>query len=1183
MTEGRGAMGMSGRTMGRRSRGAGSKSLQLVVLAVTAATAFALVITSPVGAIPIVKPGAPAIGIATAGPSSATVTWSPPASNGGGTIIGYVITPYVLASGAPLPTITVGSVQSDVVTGLSNATTYEFTVAATNSAGTGPASGRSNPVTPEDTAPGAPTIGTATPGNGSATVTWTAPASNGGIMITNYLITPYIGATAQTGITVGNVLSYDVTGLTNGTTYTFTVAAINDINTGPPSGMSNAVTPATAPGAPTIGTATPGNASATVTWSPPTSDGGSPISGYLVTPYIGTTAQTGTAVGNVLGYDVTGLTNGSTYTFTVAAINAINTGPASGPSNAVTPATAPGAPTIGVSTAGHASATVTWSPPTSDGGSPITNYLITPYIGTTAQNGITVGDVDSDVVTGLTNGAMYTFTVAAINAINTGPPSAQSNPVTPMGVAPGAPTIGTATPGDESATVTWKAPASDGGSPITNYLITPYIGTTAQTGITVGNVLGYDVTGLTNGTTYTFTVAAINAINTGAPSGQSNAVTPASAPGAPTIGTATPGNESATVTWKAPASDGGSPITGYLITPYSGTTAQAGITVGVVTSHVVTGLTDGVSYTFTVAAINVINTGPPSLMSNAVIPTATAPGAPTIGTATAGNTAATVTWTAPASNGGSKITGYSITPYKAGVAQTAVVVGVVLSDLVTGLTDGVSYTFTVAAINAINTGPPSAQSNAVTPTATVPGAPVIGMVTPGNASATVTWSPPASNGGATILGYVVTASPGGETCTYTVVKPEVDSCTVTGLTNNSKYSFTVTATNKVGAGPASAPSVTVIPRLIVDGYQVYPGANLSGANLSDANLSTIDLTDVNFTDAILTGVTFDGSTLSGATFTGATLSGATFTGTTLGGVVSGGIVGTPTGLPSGWSLVNGYLIGPGADLAGATLTGAALSGVDLADANLGAAILNGANLGGATLTGASLTGASLSGTNLDGANLTSATLTDATLTDADLAGANLTTAIFTGASLFNATLTGATLTEATFLKASLNDVSSGDLIGTPSALPAHWTIVNDYLMGPGANLTDAVLIKADLNGVDLKGAILRGVVSGGITGTPSALPSGWKLVDGYLIGPGADLSKASLSGANLTGDNLTSATLTDATLTGANLTDANLTGANLAGAVMTHAIVTGVTWSHTTCPDSTNSSSDGGTCVGHGA
>ncbi len=473
------------------------------------------------------------------------------------------------------------------------------------------------------TVPGAPTIGTATAGNASATVTWTAPTNDGGSAITGYEITPFIGTTAQTPIDVGNVTTDDVTGLTNGTAYTFTVAATNTVGTGDASAASNAVTPEapTAPGAPTIGTATAGNASATVTWTAPTNDGGSAITGYEITPFIGTTAQTPIDVGNVTTDDVTGLTNGTAYTFTVAAINSVGTGDASAASNAVTPEApaVPGAPTIGTATAGNASATVTWTAPADQGSSPITGYLITPSSGPT----VTVGNVTSDDVTGLTNGTAYTFTVSAINSVGTGDPSASSNSVTPEAADPGAPTIGTATAGNASATVTWTAPASDGGSPITGYVITPFIGTTAQSPVDVGNVTSDDVTGLTNGTAYTFTVAATNSVGTGDASAASNAVTPEvpTAPGAPTIGKATAGNASATVTWTAPASDGGSPITGYVITPSSG----PAVTVGNVTSDNITGLTNGTAYSFTVAATNAIGTGAASGVSNTVTPEAPAP------------------------------------------------------------------------------------------------------------------------------------------------------------------------------------------------------------------------------------------------------------------------------------------------------------------------------------------------------------------------------------------------------------------------------------------------------------------------------------------------------------------------------------------------------------------------------
>ena len=460
------------------------------------------------------------------------------------------------------------------------------------------------------TVPGAPTGVTATAGNAQATVSWVAPASNGGSAITGYRVTPYIGSTAGTTTLVSApATSTTITGLINGTTYTFQVAATNAYGTGSAT-ASAAVTPMTVPGAPTGATATAGNALATVSWVAPASNGGSAITGYTVTPYIGSTAGTATVVSApATSTTITGLTNGTAYTFQVTATNAAGTGPATA-SAAVTPLTVPGAPTGVTATAGNALATVSWVAPVSNGGSAITGYTVTPYIGSTAGTATMVSaPATSTTITGLTNGTAYTFQVTATNAAGTGSATA-SAAVIPMTVA-GAPTGVTAAAGNAQATVSWVAPVSNGGSAITGYTVTPYIGSTAEPATTVGaTVTSTTITGLTNGTAYTFQVAATNALGTG-PATPSAAVTPFTVPEAPTGVTATAGNAQATVSWVAPASNGGSAITGYTVTPYAGTTAEPATNVGAtVTSTTITGLTNGTAYTFQVTAANAAGSGP---------------------------------------------------------------------------------------------------------------------------------------------------------------------------------------------------------------------------------------------------------------------------------------------------------------------------------------------------------------------------------------------------------------------------------------------------------------------------------------------------------------------------------------------------------------------------------------------
>ena len=198
----------------------------------------------------------------------------------------------------------------------------------------------------------------------------------------------------------------------------------------------------------------------------------------------------------------------------------------------------PGVPAIGLAVAGNAQATVNWT--ASAVGVPA-GFLVRVLDAAGASVGtdrVVVAGQTSLIVAGLTNGSSYTFQVAATNEWGTSAFSAPSNAVTPLvpAAVAGAPTIGIPTAGVASATVNWTAPAADGGSAITGYSVRVFSGTTlVRTQAVTGNVGTVAVTGLTNGTAYTFDVAAVNAVGTSAFSDRSVAVTPRSEFVAPTI------------------------------------------------------------------------------------------------------------------------------------------------------------------------------------------------------------------------------------------------------------------------------------------------------------------------------------------------------------------------------------------------------------------------------------------------------------------------------------------------------------------------------------------------------------------------------------------------------------------------------------------------------------------------
>jgi uncharacterized repeat protein (TIGR02543 family) len=383
------------------------------------------------------------------------------------------------------------------------------------------------------------------------------------------------------------------------------------------------------PAIPLAPTAVAGSGSATITVNP--GAGGGPADSYVVTALDSSgnplnPSKSCTVYAPSTSCVIQGLTDGTAYKFSSTATNSAGTAASSAASTAVTPA---GKPSVvnGVSaTATNAAAAVRFNPPATTGGAPIASYTVTASTGQTCILLPAFPDPLVCNVTGLANGTAVTFTVSANNGAYTSDSSTASIAVTPATV-PGAPTAVTATSTSSGkATVTFTAPVDNGGSAITEYLVTSAPG--GFTCVTSDPAAGCEVSRLTNGIAYTFTVIAKNAPGNSLPSLASSAVTPVGKPAVPTNIVASAGNASATVSFTAP-NNGGSAITRYDVEAYdqNGVPISPALTCTLnvpfptpLACTFANTLNNGLQYTFKVSATNVVGTSDSSTATSVITP-----------------------------------------------------------------------------------------------------------------------------------------------------------------------------------------------------------------------------------------------------------------------------------------------------------------------------------------------------------------------------------------------------------------------------------------------------------------------------------------------------------------------------------------------------------------------------------
>lgn len=529
-----------------------------------------------------VSPRAPTIGPASppsflaATPSAsntATVAWYTPTDTGGSAITGYSIQGSVDRGLAWTTLATVGVVSQHSVSGLLAGTDYVFRVAGITAYGTGQYSAASNSVTITGTTstPSQPNNLSGVATTTSVTLSWAPPASTGGSAITGYTIRYGTSSQGPWSVLSASGLSGTVGDLSPGTRYTFGVYASNS-NGGGQIASIDVTTLAevanTVPSAPTNLSLTATADGFTATWDAPASNGGSAITAYRLTTATSPTAQETQRYQNTSrSYTATGLTAGTTVWVSVYAINAV--GVSTSMRSNVTIGLPPSAPLNFTATPTNTQVSLSWAPPASLYGQPVTGYTLSYGSGYGEQ---VAGNITSKTMTPIAGqpfvtGATYTYTVAAVTAAGAGTPASVSFtvPAAPF-IKPSAPRNLVLTPRDGGFTATWDAPEDSGSGPVLRYSMfydppavwSPFFSATARTGT---------VTGLPNGKSVLVRLVGDTAYGFNFVEGYVTPYGTATAPQGLSYSLAyiLPDRATVSLSWAAPSSLGGLALKRYVI------------------------------------------------------------------------------------------------------------------------------------------------------------------------------------------------------------------------------------------------------------------------------------------------------------------------------------------------------------------------------------------------------------------------------------------------------------------------------------------------------------------------------------------------------------------------------------------------------------------------------------------